>query len=158
MKKIASLWLCFFGFLVWALTVGCVHTPGVGEVFSSDFPRVDIPDAPVQEAEDDWCKKAKPVGPGSMLDCVGILTPPNKLETLMNESDILVQTKKVLEASYAGRQADRSYALTVVHAREEQLRIAKERQPKLFGIGLGVGSSVTMGIFLSIIVALNPPR
>ena len=157
MIKIVSLWLWFACFLVWALVSGCSHLPVGGDLFPVPFPRVDIPHPETPPPDEGWCEEAKPVGPGSDVECVGILTPPHKLSRLMAESDILEQTKKALAASYRGRQADRAFAESILQAREEQLKLARERQPKLFGAGVGIGVGSTLAIILTAVLA-SPPR
>ena len=157
MTKIVSLWVAFAGFLLWALTSGCAHYPVGTGLFPAAFPEVDIPEAEVSPPEEGWCEEAKPVGPGSDVECVGILTPPHKLSRLMAESDILEQTKKALAAAYRGRQADRAFAESILQAREEQLKLARERQPKLFGAGVGIGVGSTLAIILTAVLA-SPPR
>ena len=153
MKKIVTLWTWFFCFLVWALTSGCAHFPVGSTLFPVDFPRLDIPEPEVPAPDEGWCEEAKPIGPGSDVECIGILTPPHKLSLLMAEGDILDQTRSVIETSYKGRQADREYAASILQARDEQLRIAKEKHPKLFGLGLGIGGGVTMGFVIGILAA-----
>jgi len=151
--KIIALWAVFAGFLLWALTSGCGHFPVGSTLFPVAFPEVDIPEVEVPPSEEGWCEEAKPVGPGSNVECIGILTPPHKLSLLMAEGDILDQTRSVIETSYKGRQADREYAASILQARDEQLRIAKEKHPKLFGLGLGIGGGVTMGFVVGILAA-----
>ena len=157
MKKIVTLWTWFFCFLVWALTSGCAHFPVGSTLFPVDFPRVDIPEPEVPAPDEGWCEEAKPIGPGSDVECIGILTPPHKLSLLMAEGDILEQTKKALAAAYRGRQADRAFAESILQAREEQLKLARERQPKLFGAGVGIGVGSTLAIILTAVLA-SPPR
>tara|TARA_R100001594_G_scaffold25875_3_gene50434 strand:+ start:15517 stop:15990 length:474 start_codon:yes stop_codon:yes gene_type:complete len=157
MKKIASLWIGFFCFLVWVFTSGCATLPTSSTLFPVDFARVDVPEPEVPIAESDWCEKAKPLAPGQTADCVGILTPPHKLSHLMTESEILVQTKKVIQSSYSGRDADRVYAASVLAGREEQLKIAKDKHPKLFGVGVGVGAGSVVAIIAAVLLA-RPPQ
>jgi len=155
--KIIALWAVFAGFLLWALTSGCGHFPVGSTLFPVAFPEVDIPEVEVPPSEEGWCEEAKPVGPGSNVECIGILTPPHKLSLLMAEGDILEQTKKALAAAYRGRQADRAFAESILQAREEQLKLARERQPKLFGAGVGIGVGSTLAIILTAVLA-SPPR
>ena len=157
MTKIIALWAVFAGFLLWALTSGCGHFPVGSTLFPVAFPEVDIPEVEVPPSEEGWCEEAKPVGPGSNVECIGILTPPHKLSLLMAEGDILEQTKKALAAAYRGRQADRAFAESILQAREEQLKLARERQPKLFGAGVGIGVGSTLAIILTAVLA-SPPR
>jgi hypothetical protein len=154
--KIITLWAVFAGFLLWVLTSGCAHFPVGSTLFPVVFPEVEIPEVEVPPSEESWCEEAKPIGPGSDVECIGILTPPHKLSLLMGESDILEQTKKALAAAYRGRQADREFAESILQAREEQLKLARERQPKLFGAGVGIGVGSTLAIILTAVLA-SPP-
>jgi uncharacterized protein YceK len=153
MKKIISLWAWFLCFLVWALTSGCITLPTSGTLFPKDFARAEIPAPQVPDADEGWCEKAKPIAPGHEVECIGILTPPHKLAHLMTEAEILEQTRNVIQLSYGGRQSDREYAASILAAREEQLLLAKERQPRLFGIGIGVGAGSAVAVITAILLA-----
>ncbi len=157
MIKIVSLWLWFACFLVWALVSGCSHLPVGGDLFPVPFPRVDIPHPETPPPDEGWCEEAKPVGPGSDVDCVGILVPPHRLGLLMTEADLLVQTRKVIASAYQGRDADREYAASIVAARDEQIRLAREKQPKLLGLGVGIGVGSTLAVVLTAVLA-RPPQ
>tara|TARA_R110000824_G_scaffold136460_1_gene300102 strand:- start:146 stop:592 length:447 start_codon:yes stop_codon:yes gene_type:complete len=120
--------------------VGCAHAPAATQSLLEDFPRASLPEVEPVPSEAGWCENAQPIGPGIDPDCVGMLVPPGHLDALLDEADLLGQCRKALDLSYQGRQSDRDHALSVVQAREEQLRIAREMQPRLFAFGASVGA------------------
>tara|TARA_R110002020_G_scaffold23584_4_gene78375 strand:+ start:2044 stop:2490 length:447 start_codon:yes stop_codon:yes gene_type:complete len=133
--------------------VGCAHTPVTTKSLLEDFPRTSIPKIETRASEPGWCDNAQPIGPGIDPDCIGMLVPPNRLDALLDEADLLGECRKSLDLSYNGRQSDRDYALSVVQAREEQLRIAKEMQPKLFAVGAASGAGSAALLFLVALLA-----
>ena len=133
--------------------VGCAHSPITTKSLLEDFPRASIPEIEPRSPEPGWCDNAQPIGPGIDPDCIGMLVPPNRLDALLDEADLLGECRKSLDLSYAGRQSDRDYALSVVQAREEQLRIAKEMQPKLFAVGAATGAGAAALLFLVTLLA-----
>jgi len=122
------------------VAVGCAHAPPPVAGLLDDFPRASLPDVQERAPEPGWCEATAPIGPGSDPGCVGMLVPPGRLELLLDEADLLGECRKALDLSYQGRQSDRDHAVSVVQAREEQLRIAREVQPRLFAFGAGVGA------------------
>ena len=131
------------------LSAGCAHAPATTATLLDDFPRASLPDVEPPPSEPGWCENTQPIGPGIDPDCVGMLVPPGHLDALLDEADLLGECRKVLDLSYQGRQSDRDHAVSVVQAREEQLRIAREMQPRLFAFGAGVGAGGTLiGVLL----------
>jgi hypothetical protein len=144
MKHIAILFVVF--------AAGCAHTSKTVEAFAEPFPMVEIPEVEESPSEDGWCQEAAPIGPGVGVACTGILVPPNKLDLLMREAELLFSAKRALEASYGGRQSDRQYAVDAIIASEEQLKVAKEMQPKMFAVGAGVGAGSAIALILAIVL------
>ena len=126
------------------LASGCAHTLPTTTTLLKDFPEASIPQVEQRAHEHGWCENAQPIGPGIDPDCVGILVPPGRLDALLDEAELLVQCRKALDLSYSGRLSDREYALSLVHAREEQLRISKEMQPRMFVFGATLGAGVSV--------------
>jgi len=141
--------------LIAIISTGCAHTNHPVDAFTEPFPRVDFPAVEEGLVEAGWCEEAKPLAAGSEATCLGILLPPHKLDLLMREADLLYSAEKALAASYEGREADRRYAEEIIATREEQLRIAKEMQPKMFAVGVGAGAGATL---LAVIAALLGTR
>lgn len=137
MRNIALAATLFFG-------VGCVHAPAATKSLLGDFPRATLPEVEPPPLEAGWCENAQPIGPGIDPDCVGMLVPPGDFGALLDEADLLGQCRKALDLSYQGRQSDRDHALEIVHAREEQLKIAREMQPRLFLFGASAGAGVAV--------------
>ena len=134
-----------------ALLSGCAHTSASKE-FAEDFPRVTFPDTSPQAPEPGWCENTQPIGPGIDPDCVGMLVPPGRLRVVLDEADFFGQCKKALDLSYKGREADRAYAIETIEAREEQLRLAREMQPRLFALGAAAGGgSVAIAVILGLL-------
>lgn len=144
MKNLAVLCLVF--------AAGCAHTSKTIDAFTEPFPRVAIPDVQESPSEDGWCQEAAPIGPGVGVACTGILVPPNKLDILMREAELLYSAKSALAASYDGRVSDRQYAVDAIIASEEQLKIAKEMQPRMFVVGAGVGAGAAIAVVLAIVL------
>ena len=131
------------------LASGCAHAPATTATLLEDFPRASLPDVEPPPPEPGWCESTRPVGPGIAPDCVGMLVPPGHLDALLDEADLLGECRNALDLSYHGRQSDRDHAVSMVQAREEQLRIAREMQPRLFAFGAGVGAGGTLiGVLL----------
>lgn len=131
---------------------GCAHAPASQVLFEEPFPRVEIPDVEIPANNDEWCKETRPVGPGSELACVGMLVPPNELEALLDESDLLVQAKRALSVSYDGRQSDREGAEEILEAQEYQTKAAHNAQPKMVLLGAGIGSVSVLAVMIAILL------
>ena len=144
MKNLAILYLVF--------AAGCAHTGKTVDVFTEPFPMVEFPEVEESPSEDGWCQEAAPIGPGVGVACTGILVPPNKLDLMKREAGLLISAKRALEASYSGRQSDRQYAVDAIIASEDQLKIAKEMQPKMFAGGAGVGAGSALALILAIVL------
>ena len=126
------------------LFVGCVHAPPVTTSLLEDFPRAQIPTVEPRAPEPGWCENAQPIGPGIDPDCIGMLVPPENLDALLKEADLLGECRQSLDLSYDGRQSDREYALSLVQAKEKQLQISKEMQPRMFVFGATLGAGVSV--------------
>ena len=131
---------------------GCAHAPASQVLFEEPFPRVEIPDVEIPANNDEWCVNTQPIGPGIDPDCVGMLVPPNRLEALLDESELLVQTKLALDVSYDGRQADREAAQEILAAQEYQTMAARNAQPKMFMLGVGIGGASVLAVMVTILL------
>ena len=133
--------------------VGCAHASPTTTALLDGFPRVSLPEVQQPAHESGWCENSQPIGPGIDVGCVGMLVPPGRLVGLLDEAELLVEARKALDLSYQGRESDRQYALGVIQAREEQLRIAREMQPRLFALGAGAGAGASLLAVLLVLIA-----
>ena len=131
---------------------GCAHAPASQVLFEEPFPRVEIPDVEIPANNDEWCVNTQPIGPGIDPDCVGMLVPPNELEALLDESDLLAQAKLALDVSYKGRQSDREAAEEILEAQEYQTKAARNAQPKMVLLGAGIGSVSVLSVMIAILL------
>ena len=132
---------------------GCAHVPASQALFEEPFPRVEIPDVEIPANNDEWCVNTQPIGPGIDPDCVGMLGPPNDLEALLDESDLLAQAKLALDVSYKGRESDRELAEEILAAQEYQTRAALNAQPKIFFLGMSVGTGAAMIAVVALLIS-----
>jgi|3_EtaG_2_1085321.scaffolds.fasta_scaffold49907_4 hypothetical protein len=136
--------------LVLFLGTGCGHVAHKGPIWSTDFARVQVPEAP--EIPDD-APEPEILVEGREAPFTGMLLAPEELDALVTSAEQRDVVIEALDLAYRGRALDREEAEAIVAARELQLAEARKAQGRWFAVGMGAGIGATMAAVLAIVLA-----
>ena len=126
------------------LLTACAHRSP--QLWTEPPPRVEIPDRRIGELGPDDCEP-RPVQPGDVVDCHGVLVAVPDLELVeLREADLALAVE-ALGVCYDGRDADRQRAqehADALHAEARRARRAEGVRGAMAGLALVVGVLVLL--------------
>lgn len=133
------------GLMLAVLLCGCGHVRDAGPVFGALPPAYRPPPRPELQPNPGDCADTVTLLPGESRDCVSLSKAPHVEREDLAELDAYPFTVDALASCSARRLEDRESCNVVLMQREEQLRVARQAQGRVFlaGVGAGVGAVLT---------------